>query len=93
MTAEQGKPLAELRGEVAYGASFVEFFAEEASASMARPSRHNVAARASSCHRQPAGVVGAITPWNSPFAMITRKVGRRSPSAAPPSSSRRRTRR
>ena len=75
MTAEQGKPLAESRGEVAYGASFIEWFAEEGrriygdTISANNPSQRIVTLK------QPVGVVAAITPWNFPIAMITRKVG------------------
>jgi succinate-semialdehyde dehydrogenase/glutarate-semialdehyde dehydrogenase len=75
MTLEQGKPLAESRTEVAYGASFIEWFAEEAKRiygdtipSHARDKRIVVI-------KQPIGVAGCITPWNFPIAMITRKVG------------------
>ncbi|GKW47862.1 NAD-dependent succinate-semialdehyde dehydrogenase [Halomonas sp. NCCP-2165] len=73
MTQEQGKPLAESRGEVAYGASFVEFYAEEAKrmAGETLPS-HGVDKRILVL-REPIGVVAAITPWNFPLAMITRK--------------------
>ncbi|MCE0732403.1 NAD-dependent succinate-semialdehyde dehydrogenase [Halomonas sp. G15] len=73
MTREQGKPLAESRGEVAYGASFVEFYAEEAKrlAGETLPS-HGVDKRIL-VFREPIGVVAAITPWNFPLAMITRK--------------------
>jgi len=74
MTAEQGKPLTESRGEVAYGASFTEFYAEEAKRvygetipTFKKDARIVVI-------RQPVGVVAAITPWNFPVAMITRKV-------------------
>ena len=75
MTAEQGKPLAESRGEIAYGASFIEFFAEEAKRIYGEtiPS-HKTDARIVVI-RQPVGVVAAITPWNFPNAMITRKAG------------------
>ena len=75
MTAEQGKPLAEARGEIAYGASFIEFFAEEAKRVYGEtipspwPSSRIVVIK------QPLGVVAAITPWNFPNAMITRKAG------------------
>ena len=75
MTAEQGKPFAEAKGEVAYGASFVEFFAEEARRIYGEtipspwPNARIVAIK------QPVGVVAAITPWNFPNAMITRKAG------------------
>ncbi|CAM3449605.1 NAD-dependent succinate-semialdehyde dehydrogenase [Halomonas lysinitropha] len=73
MTLEQGKPLAESRGEVAYGASFVEYYAEEAKrvAGETLPS-HGVDKRIM-VFREPIGVVAAITPWNFPLAMITRK--------------------
>ncbi|NAW35273.1 NAD-dependent succinate-semialdehyde dehydrogenase [Halomonas alimentaria] len=73
MTREQGKPLTESRGEVAYGASFVEFYAEEAKrvAGETLPS-HGVDKRIL-VFREPIGVVAAITPWNFPLAMITRK--------------------
>lgn len=73
MTMEQGKPLAESRGEVAYGASFVEFYAEEAKrvAGETLPS-HGVDKRIL-VFREPIGVVAAVTPWNFPLAMITRK--------------------
>ena len=73
MTTEQGKPLAEARGEVAYAASFAEWFAEEAK----RVYGHTVPAHKTDARivvqQQPVGVVGAITPWNFPLAMITRK--------------------
>jgi succinate-semialdehyde dehydrogenase/glutarate-semialdehyde dehydrogenase len=74
MTAEQGKPLAEARGEVAYGASFVEWFAEEAKRVNGEtlPTFDNN--RRLLVVKQPIGVCAAITPWNFPLAMITRKV-------------------
>ena len=74
MTAEQGKPLAESRGEVGYGASFVEWFAEEAKriGGETIPSTDNN--KRYLVIRQPIGVCAAITPWNFPVAMITRKV-------------------
>jgi succinate-semialdehyde dehydrogenase/glutarate-semialdehyde dehydrogenase len=74
MTAEQGKPLAEARGEVAYGASFVEWFAEEAKriGGETIPTTDNN--KRFLVIRQPIGVCAAITPWNFPVAMITRKV-------------------
>jgi succinate-semialdehyde dehydrogenase / glutarate-semialdehyde dehydrogenase len=74
MTSEQGKPLAEARGEVDYAASFVEFYAEEAKRVYGEtiPS-HRPDARIVVL-KQPIGVVAAITPWNFPAAMITRKV-------------------
>jgi len=74
MTAEQGKPLPEARGEVAYGASFVEWFAEEAkrvNGETLPPFDNN---RRLLVLKQPIGVCAAITPWNFPLAMITRKV-------------------
>ena len=73
MTREQGKPLAEARGEIDYAASFIEFYAEEAKrvSGDTLPS-HRADARILVL-RQPAGVVAAITPWNFPAAMITRK--------------------
>ncbi len=74
MTAEQGKPLAEARGEVAYGASFVEFYAEEAKRVYGETIPTHKRGGRIIVQKQPVGVVGAITPWNFPFAMITRKV-------------------
>ena len=74
MTAEQGKPFAEAKGEIAYGASFVEWFAEEAKRVMGEtlPTFDNN--RRLLVMKQPIGVCAAITPWNFPLAMITRKV-------------------
>ena len=75
MTSEQGKPLAEARGEIAYAASFIEWFAEEARRVYGDvipspwPDKRIVVTR------EPVGVCAAITPWNFPAAMITRKVG------------------
>ncbi len=74
MTAEQGKPLAESRGEVAYGASFVEWFAEEGKRAYGRTIPTTAASKRYLTIKQPIGVVAAITPWNFPIAMITRKV-------------------
>ncbi len=74
MTAEQGKPLAESRGEVAYGASFVEWFAEEAKRVYGDVIPHHTADKRLIALKQPVGVFAAITPWNFPIAMITRKV-------------------
>jgi succinate-semialdehyde dehydrogenase / glutarate-semialdehyde dehydrogenase len=73
MTAEQGKPLAEARGEIAYGASFIEWFAEEGKRIYGDviPTSHN--GRRILVLKEPIGVVAAITPWNFPSAMITRK--------------------
>ena len=74
MTAEQGKPLAESRGEVAYGASFVEWFAEEGKRAYGRTIPTTMAGKRYLTIKQPIGVVAAIAPWNFPIAMITRKV-------------------
>jgi succinate-semialdehyde dehydrogenase/glutarate-semialdehyde dehydrogenase len=73
MTAEQGKPIAESRGEIAYGAGFVEWFAEEAKRAYGDIIPPNVPGRKILVTKEPVGVVGAITPWNFPNAMITRK--------------------
>jgi len=73
MTTEQGKPLAEARGEVAYGASFVEWFAEEAKRVYGDVIPAPFGDRRYVVVRQSIGVVAAITPWNFPIAMITRK--------------------
>jgi len=74
MTAEQGKPLAEARGEVVYGASFVEWFAEEAKRVYGDTIPTVASNRRILVLKQPVGVVAAVTPWNFPIAMITRKV-------------------
>ena len=74
MTAEQGKPLPEAKGEVAYGASFVEWFAEEAKRVNGETLPQFDNNRRLLVLRQPIGVCAAITPWNFPLAMITRKV-------------------
>ena len=74
MTAEQGKPLAEAKGEVAYGASFVEWFAEEAKRINGETLPQFDNSRRLLVLKQPIGVCAAITPWNFPLAMITRKV-------------------
>jgi succinate-semialdehyde dehydrogenase/glutarate-semialdehyde dehydrogenase len=74
MTAEQGKPFAEAKGEVAYGASFVEWFAEEAKRINGETLPQFDNNRRLLVIRQPIGVCAAITPWNFPLAMITRKV-------------------
>ncbi|MEC7816446.1 MAG: NAD-dependent succinate-semialdehyde dehydrogenase [Pseudomonadota bacterium] len=74
MTAEQGKPLAESRGEVAYGASFVEWFAEEGKRAYGDVIPGHGEDKRIVVFKQPIGVVAAITPWNFPVAMITRKV-------------------
>ena len=75
MTAEQGKPLAESRGEVAYGASFIEWFGEEAKRVAGETLASPWPDRRLLVTREPIGVCAAITPWNFPIAMITRKVG------------------
>jgi len=74
MTAEQGKPLSEARGEALYAASFVEWFAEEAKRAYGDVIPQTVAAQRLLVLKQPIGVCAAITPWNFPCAMITRKV-------------------
>jgi succinate-semialdehyde dehydrogenase/glutarate-semialdehyde dehydrogenase len=74
MTAEQGKPLAEARGEVAYAASFVEWFAEEGKRVYGETIPATDAGKRVLVLKQPIGVCAAITPWNFPIAMITRKV-------------------
>ncbi|RKO96570.1 ALDH-like protein, partial [Caulochytrium protostelioides] len=74
MTLECGKPLAEARGEVAYGASFLRWFAEEASRTYGRVIPATMPGRRLMTQLQPVGVCGLITPWNFPNAMITRKV-------------------
>ncbi len=74
LTAEQGKPLAESRGEVAYGASFIEWFAEEAKRVYGEVIPAPMGDRRLLVLKQPIGVTVAITPWNFPIAMITRKV-------------------
>jgi succinate-semialdehyde dehydrogenase/glutarate-semialdehyde dehydrogenase len=75
MTAEQGKPLAEAKGEVAYAASFYEWFGEEGRRIYGDVIPAAAADKRLFALRQPIGVVGAITPWNFPAAMITRKAG------------------
>ncbi|MHB1220284.1 MAG: NADP-dependent succinate-semialdehyde dehydrogenase [Alphaproteobacteria bacterium] len=73
MTAEQGKPLTESRGEIVYGASFVEWFAEEGKRVYGDVIPQPMPGRRIVVTKEPVGVVGAITPWNFPNAMITRK--------------------
>ncbi|WP_210449630.1 NAD-dependent succinate-semialdehyde dehydrogenase [Vibrio crassostreae] len=73
MTIEQGKPLAEAAGEVVYGASFIEWFAEEAKRTYGDSIPSTVAGKRLVTIKQPIGVACAITPWNFPVAMITRK--------------------
>ena len=74
MTAEQGKPLAESKGEIAYAASFVEWFAEEAKRVYGDVIPGHQADKRIVVIKQPIGVVASITPWNFPAAMITRKI-------------------
>ena len=74
MTVEQGKPFAEAKGEIAYGASFVEWFAEQAKRVMGDTISSPLASNRMLVMREPIGVCAAITPWNFPIAMITRKV-------------------
>ncbi len=75
MTAEQGKPLAESKGEIAYGAAFIEWFAEEGKRLYGDTIPGHAPDKRILVIRQPVGVVAAITPWNFPLAMITRKAG------------------
>jgi succinate-semialdehyde dehydrogenase / glutarate-semialdehyde dehydrogenase len=75
MTAEQGKPLAESKGEIAYAASFIEWFAEEAKRVYGETIPQNAKGRRIIVTKEPIGVFAAITPWNFPAAMITRKTG------------------
>ncbi len=75
MTAEQGKPLAESKGEIAYAASFIEWFAEEGKRMYGDVIPGHLPDKRILVLRQPVGVVAGITPWNFPAAMITRKVG------------------
>jgi len=75
LTAEQGKPLAEARGEIIYGAGFVEWYAEECKRTYGEVIPTNVAGRRLLTLRQPVGVTASITPWNFPSAMILRKAG------------------
>ena len=75
LTAEQGKPLAEARGEIAYAASFIEWYAEEGKRIYGETIPQTQRGRRIMVLRQPIGVFAAITPWNFPTAMITRKAG------------------
>lgn len=74
LTTEQGKPLAEAKGEIQYGASFIEWFAEECRRTYGAVIPAPVSDRRFLTIKQPIGVVAAITPWNFPVAMITRKI-------------------
>ncbi|MYZ46331.1 NAD-dependent succinate-semialdehyde dehydrogenase [Propylenella binzhouense] len=73
MTREQGKPLREARGEIDYGASFVEWFAEEAKRLDGESPLSHLPSRRMTVRREPVGVVACVTPWNFPSAMLTRK--------------------
>src|SRR5438876_4563439 len=75
LTAEQGKPLTESRGEIAYGASFIEWFAEEGKRAYGETIPSPWADKRIVVMKQPVGVCALITPWNFPNAMITRKAG------------------
>ncbi|MGI3209936.1 NAD-dependent succinate-semialdehyde dehydrogenase [Roseovarius tibetensis] len=75
LTAEQGKPLAEATGEIAYGAAFIEFFGEEAKRVYGETIPGHQRDKRITVIKQPIGVVASITPWNFPTAMITRKAG------------------
>jgi succinate-semialdehyde dehydrogenase/glutarate-semialdehyde dehydrogenase len=75
MTAEQGKPLAESKGEVAYGAAFIDWFADEAKRAYGHTIPSPMPGKRLASIKQPIGVCAAIAPWNFPIAMITRKVG------------------
>ncbi len=75
LTAEQGKPLAEAKGEIAYGASFIEFFGEEAKRIYGEMIPGHQRDKRIMVIKQPIGVAASITPWNFPNAMITRKAG------------------
>ncbi len=75
MTAEQGKPLAESKGEIAYAASFIEWFAEEGKRVYGDTIPQTMKGRRILVTKEPVGVFAAITPWNFPAAMITRKTG------------------
>jgi len=75
LSREQGKPFAEAKGEIAYAASFIEWFAEEGKRAYGEVIPSHAVDRRIVCLKQPIGVVAAITPWNFPAAMITRKLG------------------
>src|SRR5262249_38944240 len=75
MTLEQGKPLTESRGEVAYGGAFIEWFGEEAKRAYGDTIPSHARDKRIVVIKEPIGVVGCITPWNFPIAMLTRKVG------------------
>src|SRR3546814_7211614 len=75
LTREQGKPLAEARGEIAYAAHFIEWFAEEAKRVYGDVLPSHAGDKRIVVLKQPIGVVAAVTPWNFPSAMIKRKIG------------------
>ena len=75
LTAEQGKPFPEARGEILFGAAFIEWFAEEAKRVYGETIPQNLPDRRLFVLKQPIGVCAAITPWNFPMAMIPRKAG------------------
>jgi succinate-semialdehyde dehydrogenase/glutarate-semialdehyde dehydrogenase len=75
ITWENGKPIADARGEVSYAASFLEWFAEEAPRVYGDTIPSSVVGNRVLTQRQPIGVCGLITPWNFPAAMVTRKIG------------------
>jgi len=82
LTREQGKPLAEAKGEIIYAASFIEWFAEEGKRVAGDTLASPAADKRIVVTKEPVGVCAAITPWNFPAAMITRKVGPRWPRVA-----------
>ncbi len=75
LTREQGKPFSEGKGEIAYAAGFIEWFAEEGKRAYGEVIPAHARDKRIICLQQPVGVVGAVTPWNFPAAMITRKIG------------------
>ena len=75
LTLEQGKPLGDARGEIDYGASFIEWFAAEAVRTNGETMPSHIPGRELLTVREPLGVVGLVTPWNFPNAMMTRKAG------------------
>jgi succinate-semialdehyde dehydrogenase/glutarate-semialdehyde dehydrogenase len=75
MTAEQGKPMTESRGEIAYAAAFIEWFGEEGKRVYGDTIPAHAADKRIVVTKEPIGVCAAITPWNFPAAMITRKAG------------------
>jgi succinate-semialdehyde dehydrogenase/glutarate-semialdehyde dehydrogenase len=82
MTAEQGKPMAESRGEIAYAAAFIEWFGEEGKRVYGDTILAHAIDKRIAVTKEPIGVCAAITPWNFPAAMITRKAARLWPPAA-----------